>query len=861
MHSNRFRTSPPLVPVVALIALLSTWFINSNCEAQTAAASSLPEFQTNFPISVPVYEGVEQLLVLSDRWLIVATSTEQEVVNEIDKLSGGKMIPAVQLWDATRNTDRPNWTARNTMRALREQYTALGRINAGEDLLDLATSYQISSAADPRYLVPTFPLQVGRTLVGIGDAVVTGGPEIDYVNYSYIYLPQALRNGTTYTVTVRGGKSVTFLYDTNRTVSRAIKVNQVGYLSDAPRKFAYLGCHIYDVGPMDCSAYTRFEVVNASTGAVALSGTVRLRDKNGRIVPLVNDNDPTSVPPLITGENVYELDFTALKGTGTFFIRIPGVGRSWPFYHGPDAYGEAFYTATRGMYHQRCGIELKAPYTSWPRVRCHTDPVYESDLIAFGKGIFNPPAGYNRFDVVGGSLNTKISTKNVTGGWHDAADWDRNNAHYTPVFDLLNAYEIAPERFTDNQLNIPESGNGIPDILDEAAYGLQVWQRSMTTDGGISGMVETYTHPVIDADIEYAFSRRTRWDSLLFAAAAAQLAEHMKPFDSAAGSRWAWYANKAYAFGMDPKNSLGKTTIRCRANRGAGDPYTMQWEEKDEYIEPYVLFAKVRMYRYSGRKEYLVDVPELINKVRRPFKWPFSMLDYSPWIFYGIVNKPGIVSETQRVQLIKTHFVEHADSLVNYIEGMPYRCTWQRNQDFWMSWGASDMANAGRSLLIAYSLTGKQKYRDSAILNMDYMLGANPMGMSWTTGVGYSYPIDIQHSVSELDGIADPVPGITIYGITGGMYSTLRDTVWRSPGGVLGDALVDFKVPDVPLWRRWSSHPIYNTAQCEFTVQETISPTLFCAALLTNTGWKPTAALKTRRPRPAEYLYGTWYLP
>lgn len=237
------------------------------------------------------------------------------------------------------------------------------------------------------------------------------------------------------------------------------------------------------------------------------------------------------------------------------------------------------------------------------------------------------------------------------------------------------------------------------------------------------------------------------------------------------------------------------------------------------------------------------------------------MLDYSPWIFYGIVNKPGIVSETQRAQLIKTHFVEHADSLVNYIEGMPYRCTWQRNQDFWMSWGASDMANAGRSLLIAYSLTGKQKYRDSAILNMDYMLGANPMGMSWTTGVGYSYPIDIQHSVSELDGIADPVPGITIYGITGGMYSTLRDTVWRSPGGVLGDVLVDFKVPDVPLWRRWSSHPIYNTAQCEFTVQETISPTLFCAALLTNTGWKPTTALKTRRPRPAEYLYGTWYLP
>jgi hypothetical protein len=73
--------------------------------------------------------------------------------------------------------------------------------------------------------------------------------------------------------------------------------------------------------------------------------------------------------------------------------------------------------------------------------------------------------------------------------------------------------------------------------------------------------------------------------------------------------------------------------------------------------------------------------------------------------------------------------------------------------------------------------------------------------------------------------------------------------------------LIDFKIPDVPLWRRWSCHPIYNTRQCEFTVQETISPTLFCSAMLMSPGWKPTNALKSRQPRPSEFLYGTWYLP
>ena len=859
MPTNR-SLFPPFISASLFFAFV-LFIAGFPIAAQTAPPASLPEFQTAYPISVPVYEGVEQLLVLSDRWIIVATSTEQEVVNEIDKLVGGKMLPAVALWDQTRFTQWPNWTARNTLRAYRDQYYALGRINAGENLLDLATSYQVSSTADPNYVTPRLPLQVGRTLVGLGDAAVTGGPEVDYVHYSYLYLPQPLRNGTTYTVTVRGGKRATFLFDTSRTVSRAIKINQVGYLPDAPRKFAYLGCHLYDVGPMDCSAYTRFEVVSATTGAVAFAGTIRLRDSNGRIVPLVDDNNPATVPPLITGENVYEMDFTGLKATGQFFIRVPGVGRSWPFYHGPDAYGEAFYTAARGMFHQRCGTPLQAPYTNWPRIRCHTDPIFESDMIAFGKGIFNPPSNYQRFDVVGGSLDTSRQTNGVTGGWHDAADWDRNNAHYTPIFDLLNAYEIAPDRFTDNQLNLPESGNGIPDILDEAAYGLTVWLKSMNAAGGVSGFVETRTHPTIDADIDYAFSRRTRWDSLLFAAAAAQLAEHLKPIAPSASGRWAWYANRAYLYGNDPKNSLGQATIDGRYNRGAGEPYTLTWEEKDEYIEPFLLHAKVRLFRLTGTKEYLIGVPELINKVRKPFKWPFSTIDYSPWIFFGIVNKPGVVSETQRAQLIASHFKVHADSLVAYIEGMPYRCTWPRNQDFWMSWGASDMANAARGLLAAFALTGDQKYRDSAILNMDYMLGANPMGMSWTTGLGYSYPIDIQHAVSELDGIADPVPGITIYGITGGMYPTLRDTVWRSPGGVLSPGLVDFKVPDVPLWRRWSAHPIYNTAQCEFTIQETISPTLFCSAVLMSSGWKPSEALKKRQPRPAEFLYGNWYLP
>src|SRR5690606_29267330 len=110
-----------------------------------------------------------------------------------------------------------------------------------------------------------------------------------------------------------------------------------------------------------------------------------------------------------------------------------------------------------------CDIACEAPYTNWPRIHCHNEPVYESDYIAFAIGEFDKPAGFDRFDIIGATTDRTRSTDGFIGGWHDAADWDKNNGHYTVIFDLLYAYELAPWKFRDQQLNIPESGNGIPD--------------------------------------------------------------------------------------------------------------------------------------------------------------------------------------------------------------------------------------------------------------------------------------------------------------------------------------------------------------------------------------------------------------
>ena len=855
-HSGALRFSLSGMLVVFTVII---FFYCSSVQAQVESVENLPEFDSNYPISRPSYDGVEQLLVLSDRWIIVVSSNVAEVLDKVNGITGGRFLPAVRVWDQTKNSDQPNWNAKNFWTSARDRYYAAARRLAGEQLLDSPASYAITSDTDSRYGSPLRPSRVGRTIVGLGAARVAGGPDIEYAHYSYLQFPSPMRNGNEYTVTVSGNKRVTFLFDLDKTVSRAIKVNQVGYLPDAPRKFAYLGCHIYGVGPMDGNSYHTFDVVDTEDGSVAYSGEIKLRDANSRIDL---GGTPAKLGTAITGENVYEMDLSGLARTGTFFIRIPGVGRSWPFRNAPDVYGQAFFTSCRGIYHQRCGTACEAPYTNWPRIACHQDPVYESEFIDFGIGEFNVPDRYDRFDIVGATTNLSRNTPGPTGGWHDAADWDRNNGHFTVVFDLLYSYELAPEKFTDGQLNIPESGNGVPDVLDEAAYGLRVWLNSMDSKGGVAGAVETNTHPRIDEDIDYSYSRRTRWDSLQFAAAAAQLGQLLLPFDIESSELWQSRARKAYDYGVSPANSLGKVKIRARKNRGTGAPYPVEWREEEAFIKPFLLHANIRFYRLYRDAKYLNNLDQLISQTPPPYAWPYSEKDYSPWIYFGLMDGDDpILPAAQRNSMIKSYYADYADTLVGYLEYMPYRCTWPRDKDYWMSWGASDMTNTGRALLIAYTLTGNQKYRAAALLNFDFMLGANPMGMSWTTGLGYTYPVDIQHEVSETDGIADPVPGITIYGVTGGMYTDLRDTVWRSPGGVLGKKSVDFKVPEVPVWRTWSCHPHLNVGQCEFTIQETISSTLFCSAFLMPDGWSPSDALKQRKPRPEEALHGYWYLP
>src|SRR5205085_5545672 len=162
--------------------------------------------------------------------------------------------------------------------------------------------------------------------------------------------------------------------------------------------------------------------------------------------------------------------FSAFHEKGTYVIYVPGIGNSWSFHINDDVHKDVAISILKGFYYIRSSIPLEKKYAGkWHRPAGHPDTAV---LVHPSAASVKRPAG------------TVILTP---GGWYDAGDYNKyvvNSGITTGT--LLAAYEDFPEYFSQLDMNIPESGNGIPDILDEALYNMR-WMLSMqdSNDGGV----------------------------------------------------------------------------------------------------------------------------------------------------------------------------------------------------------------------------------------------------------------------------------------------------------------------------------------------------------------------------------------
>ena len=225
-------------------------------------------------------------------------------------------------------------------------------------------------------------------------------------------------------------------------VTRAIKLDNLGY-RPADRKVAVFTSNPGPRVQVRSPAGTPVFTVPTSGGAITSRGF-----------------DPAS------GDQVWWVDFSPFTAAGTYHLHSPSLGaESYTFVVQAGVYNPAVRAALRTFYYQRCGT---------PKAAAHAGAWADGAACHLADAATGPATGH-----------ANQGPKDLRGGWHDAGDYNKYvwGATGMAVLYLLKAYEDNPGLFLDGDLGIPESGNGLPDILDEVKWELD-WLLKMQLPGG-----------------------------------------------------------------------------------------------------------------------------------------------------------------------------------------------------------------------------------------------------------------------------------------------------------------------------------------------------------------------------------------
>ena len=306
--------------------------------------------------------------------------------------------------------------------------------------------------------------------------------ELDH--WLFLQLPQSMKQGRTYTVTIPKGigadkETVTVCFDIWNAQSEAIHVNILGYSPAEALHAADLYQWLGDGGQRDYKTWEGRKVwlYQVNTKKKQSVGTVKFWKQAAAAEKEAGGKN-------LIGTDVWNIDF---KGAtpGCYRLVVEDVGCSMDFEIGNEVYYEPYRYSVRGYYYMRLGEPID-PEHVWPVPRQpqfipETDPkgftVYKTDFHPWSPGwrelrtdVWDEPhfkplkaSIFWQHRLPGNPVNTEVK-----GGHSDAFDWDRHLAHVSNIYDMLLPYLLTDGRLSEDALGIRESGNGIPDLIDEA---------------------------------------------------------------------------------------------------------------------------------------------------------------------------------------------------------------------------------------------------------------------------------------------------------------------------------------------------------------------------------------------------------
>lgn len=442
-----------------------------------------------------------------------------------------------------------------------------------------------------------------------------------------------------------------------------------------------------------------------------------------------------------SGETVSVIDFSSYKSTGNYYLQV-GESKSACFdIKSKDVFADVSKWSIKAFYLWRASTAIDAKYAQ------------------FGKWNFARAAGH-KDNVV--SVHSSASTTNrPTGtklsapkGWYDAGDYNLYTVNASQaVFSLLQLYENYPSIYDTLNLNIPESSNALPDILDEVKWEID-WLKNMidTLDGSVyhkltslyfCGMVV----PSKDDLPRYMVGHSTT-AALDFAAMMAKSSRIFKKYNftyPGYSDTLLYLAKKAYNWAvLNPSVTFVNPSDVSTGSYKDANP-------SDEFF-----WARVELYIATGDISYFNAINIGGLGFVTPTWYSVQMLGLlSLYQSIDTLNIP-LASKTNYI----TIFNSVANSLVQLSNSSPYRTPINNFQ-----WGSNGYTAAqGQVVLTAYKKTRDSSYLRAGLNVLDYLLGRNPTGYAFTSGFGNRSPLKLHDRRSDADGILAPIPGYIVGG-------------------------------------------------------------------------------------------------
>jgi len=466
-----------------------------------------------------------------------------------------------------------------------------------------------------------------------------------------------------------------------------------------------------------------------------------------------------STDPDFAGKYTYIADFSAYHQPGKYIVMVPGIGSSYPFEIKIDVYRNVADASIKAYYFMRASTPLLEKYAGkWHRAEGHPDTAV---LVHSSAATASRPAG------------TVIS---APGGWYDAGDYNKyivNSGISTST--LLSLYEDFPAYMKTVKLNIPESGNGIPDILNEALWNLRWMMKMQDIDGGVyhkltNAVFDKFEMPDSATATRYVVQKGTA-ATLDFAAVMAQASRIFSKYpnelpglaDSCLNKSkkaWDWaQKNPDVVYDQDKMNKkfTPKVTTGAYGDDSFGDEFI--WAASE-------LFVTTKQPEFIKAVDLIPD-----NNMPVPTWSNVRLLGY-----YTLIKNAGLLGKKAPKQLseLQQKLLTVADELISGVDDNAYETVMNKSaRDF--NWGSNSIAaNEGVLLIQAYKLSGNKKYLHYALGNLDYILGRNGTGYSYVTGHGSKMPMHPHHRPSKSDGVVDPVPGLLVGGPNPGMQDHIQ---------------------------------------------------------------------------------------